>query len=99
MILSQSKISKEFLNVVNRDQLKTILSELALVQSGITENDYLELKKLSGADHILVASIITSHRPVEKISDKNKFMMSNSNVELVKNNIPEDKYNYSYWQN
>ena len=71
VILNQSKISKEFLNVVNRDQLKTILSELALVQSGITENDYLELQKLSGADHILVASIITNHRPVEKISDKN----------------------------
>ena len=41
------------------------------MQSGITENDYLELQKLSGADHILVASIITGHRPVEKISDKN----------------------------
>jgi hypothetical protein len=71
VILNQSKISKEFLKVINRDQLKTILSELALVQSGITENDYLELRRLSGADHILSASIITSHSPIEKISDKN----------------------------
>ena len=71
VILNQSNISKEFLKVINRDQLKTILSELALVQSGITENDYLELSKLSGADHILSASIITNYRPIEKISDKN----------------------------
>ena len=71
VILNQSKISKEFLKVINRDQLKTILSELALVQSGITENDYLELSKLSGADHILSASIITSYSPIEEISDKN----------------------------
>lgn len=33
---------------------------------------------------------------VKEVSEKNKFMMSNSNVDLVKNNIPEDKYNYSY---
>ena len=71
VILNQSKISKEFLKVINRDQLKTILTELALVQSGITENDYLELSRLSGADHILSASIINSHSPIEKISDKN----------------------------
>ena len=71
VILNQSKISKEFLKVINRDQLETIFSELALVQSGITENDYLELSKLSGADHILSASIITSYSPIEEISDKN----------------------------
>jgi len=71
VIINQSRISNEFLKVINRDQLKTILSELALVQSGITENDYLELREISGADHILTASIITNYRPVEKISDKN----------------------------
>lgn len=33
---------------------------------------------------------------VHNISEKNKFMMNNSDVELIKDNLTEDKYNYKY---
>ena len=69
IMLNQSNKSKEFLRIIDRDELETILSELALVQSGITENDYLEISELSGADHILSATMITSHQPTETISE------------------------------
>jgi hypothetical protein len=68
-MLNQSNESKEFLRIINRDELETILSELALVQSGITENDYLEISELSGADHILSATMISSYQPAETITD------------------------------
>ena len=70
MMIAQSNTSKEFLRIINRDQLKTILNEQSLLQSGITENNYMEIGKLSGADHILSATIVFSYRPVEKIIDK-----------------------------
>ena len=70
MMIAQSNTSKEFLRIINRDQLKTILNEQSLLQSGITENNYMEIGKLSGADHILSATIVSSYRPVEKIIDK-----------------------------
>ena len=70
MMIAQSNNSKEFLRIINRDQLKTILNEQSLLQSGITENNYMEIGKLSGADHILSATIVSSYRPVEKIIDK-----------------------------
>ena len=69
IMLNQSNESKEFLRIINRDELETILSELALVQSGITENDYLEISELSGADHILSATMISSYQPPETIID------------------------------
>ena len=69
IMLNQSNESKEFLRIINRDELETILSELALVQSGITENDYLEISELSGADHILSATMISSYQPAETITD------------------------------
>ena len=71
MMKNQSNASKEFLEIVNRDQLETILNEFALVQSGITENNYMEVGELSGADHILSATIVTTHSPVQKITDSN----------------------------
>ena len=71
MMMNQSNASKEFLKIVNRDQLETILNEFALVQSGITENNYMEVGELSGADHILSATIVTTHSPVQKITDSN----------------------------
>ena len=70
MMMKQSNASKEFLRIINRDQLETILNEQALVQSGITENNYMEIGKLSGADHILSATIVTTFRPVEKIIEE-----------------------------
>ena len=70
MMIAQSNTSKEFLRIVNRDQLESILNEQSLLQSGITENNYIEIGKLSGADHILSATIISSYRPVEKIIEK-----------------------------
>ena len=69
IMLNQSNESKEFLRIINRDELETILSELALVQSGITENDYLEISELSGADHILSATMISNYQPAETITD------------------------------
>ena len=70
MMMAQTTTSKEFLRIVSRDQLRTIMSEQGLVQAGITENNYLEIGKLSGADHILTASITTTYRPVEKIKNQ-----------------------------
>ena len=70
MMVSQLKNSKEFLRIINRDQLETILNEQSLIQSGITENDYIKIGKLSSADHILSATIVSSYRPVEKIIEK-----------------------------
>lgn len=70
VILNQSNKSKEFLSIINRDELETILSEFVLLQSGITENNYLELKELSGADHILSTTMISSYQPAETISEK-----------------------------
>ncbi|MDP6755128.1 MAG: hypothetical protein QF769_03325, partial [Candidatus Marinimicrobia bacterium] len=45
-------------------------NEQGLVQAGITENNYMEIGKLSGADHILSATIVTTHRPVEIIKNQ-----------------------------
>ena len=68
-MLNQSNKSKEFLRIINRDELQTIFTELALVQSGITENNYLEIGELSGADHILSATMISNYQPAETITD------------------------------
>ena len=70
MMMQQSTASKEFLRIVTRDQLRAILNEQGLVQAGITENNYIKIGQLSGADHILSATIVTTHRPVEKISEE-----------------------------
>ena len=70
MMMQQTTASKEFLRIVTRDQLRTILNEQGLVQAGITENNYMEIGKLSGADHILSATIVTTYRPVEIIKNE-----------------------------
>ena len=70
MMIQQSGTSKEFLRIITREQLNTILNEQGLVQAGITENNYMEIGKLSGADHILSATIVTTHRPVEIIKNQ-----------------------------
>ena len=67
MMMTQTNTSKEFLQIITRDQLSTILLERNLVQAGITENDYLELGKLAGANQILSASLTTTHKPSETI--------------------------------
>ena len=41
MMMTQTNTSKEFLQIITRDQLSTILHEQGLVQSGITENNYM----------------------------------------------------------
>ena len=71
MMITQTNTSKEFLQIITRDQLSTILHEQGLVQSGITENNYMEVGQLSGADHILSASLTTTYRPSETISNEN----------------------------
>ena len=43
MMMTQTNTSKEFLQIITRDQLRTILHEQGLVQSGITENNYMHL--------------------------------------------------------
>jgi hypothetical protein len=40
VIEHQSGESKEFLRIITRDELNTILSEQALIQSGIAENNF-----------------------------------------------------------
>jgi len=70
MMMQQTTASKEFLRIITRDQLRTILNEQGLVQAGITENNYMEIGKLSGADHILSATIVTTYRPVEIINNE-----------------------------
>ena len=85
MMMAQTSSSKEFLQVLTRDELSTILLERNLVQAGITQNNYLEIGELSGADHILSASLTIAHRPVETISVKN----INQEKKIV---IREEKY-------
>ncbi len=70
MMMKQTTASKEFLRIITREQLRTILNEQGLVQAGISENNYIKIGQLSGADHILSATIVTTHRPVEKISEE-----------------------------
>ena len=70
MMIQQSNISKEFLRIITREQLSVILNEQGLVQAGITENDFMKIGKLSGADHILSATIVTTYRPIEKINNE-----------------------------
>ena len=70
MMIQQSNDSKEFLKIITREQLSVILNEQGLVQAGITENNYMEIGKLSGADHILSATIATTYRPVEIIKNE-----------------------------
>ena len=71
MMITQTNSSKEFLQIITRDQLSTILLERNLVQAGITQNDYLEVGKLAGANQILSASLTTTHRPSETITVEN----------------------------
>jgi hypothetical protein len=85
MMMQQTTASKEFLRIITRDQLRTILNEQGLVQAGITENNYIKIGQLSGADHILSATIVITHRPVEKISEEG----INQKKEIV---ISKEKY-------
>ena len=71
VIQYQPDASKEFLRIITRDELKTILAEQALIQSGIADNDYDEMSKLIGADHILGARVLTDYKSPEKIVKKN----------------------------
>jgi hypothetical protein len=70
MMIQQSNTSKEFLRIITRDQLNIILREQGLFQAGVTANNDTEIGKLSGADHILSATILTTYRPVEKIKNE-----------------------------
>lgn len=85
MMMQQTTASKEFLRIITRDQLRTIFNEQGLVQAGITENNYIKIGQLSGADHILSATIVITHRPVEKISEEG----INQKKEVV---ISKEKY-------
>ena len=71
IINSQNDYSKEFLQLVTRDQLGSIINERNLVDSGITENKYLKVATLSGANHIMSASLNIVHRPAETILNEN----------------------------
>ena len=71
IINSQDDYSKEFLQLVTRDQLGLIIDERNLVDSGITENKYLKVATLSGANHIMSASLNIVHRPAETIVNEN----------------------------
>ena len=85
MMMAQTNSSKEFLQVITRDELSAVLVERNLVQAGITENDYLEIGQLSGANQILSASLTITHRPAETISVEN---ISQEKVVVIR----EEKY-------
>ena len=68
LMMVQSKKSKEFLKIITRDQMVSILEEQRLQLSGmVNDNQIGEIGELSAANHILSASLVTTHRPSEKI--------------------------------
>ena len=68
LMMVQSKKSKEFLKIITRDQMVSILEEQRLQLSGmVNDNQIGEIGELSAANHILSASLVTTHRPPEKI--------------------------------
>ncbi|MBN4081248.1 hypothetical protein JYT44_02665 [Caldithrix abyssi] len=84
IMMAQSNASKEFLLIITREQLGTILKEQGLVQAGITENNYMEIGKLSGANHILSGTLTTTYRPVQKISNEGIKQEKEGGVRTVK---------------
>ena len=62
-MMVQSKKSKEFLRIITRDQMHSILEEQRLQLSGVVNGDQVvEIGDLSAANHILSASLVTTHR-------------------------------------
>ena len=68
-MMVQSKKSKEFLRIITHfDQMHSILDEQRLQLSGMVNGGQeVEIGELSAANHILSASLVTTHRPSKKL--------------------------------
>ena len=100
-------INKEHLNHISEliQSVNFICSDFENSFTNIQENDlcYLDSPYAPENDKSFVGYTkdgfdLDKHMKLfeltKKISENNMFMMNNSNVSLVKDNIPEDKYNY-----
>ncbi len=89
LMMVQSKKSKEFLRIITRDQMHSILDEQRLQLSGMVNGDQaVEIGELSAANHILSASLVTTHRPSKKITTKD--IGQEKNVVLRKEKYIDD---------
>ena len=67
-MLIQSSESKEFLQIITRDQVSSILDEQKFQLSGMVDSDQIvEIGELTAANQILSASLVTTYRPSETI--------------------------------
>ena len=68
IMMIQTNKPLEFLQIITRDQLSSTLIEQQLQLSGmVDDNQIIEMGKLTAANQILSASIITTHKPSETI--------------------------------
>ena len=68
MMTIQTNKPKEFLQIITRDHLNSILLEQKFQLSGMVDNDQIvEIGELAGANQILTASLQSTHRPSEII--------------------------------
>ena len=89
LMMVQSKKSKEFLKIITRDQMVSILEEQRLQLSGmVNDNQIGEIGELSAANHILSASLVTTYRPPEKIVTKD--IVQEKNVVVSKTKYLDD---------
>ena len=71
-MIIQSNESKEFLQIISRDQVNHILNEQKFQLSGMVKNDQLvEIGEFNAANQILSATLTTTHRPSETIKTEN----------------------------
>ena len=89
LMMVQSKKSKEFLKIITRDQMVSILEEQRLQLSGmVNDNQIGEIGELSAANHILSASLVTTHKSPEKIVTKD--IVQEKNVVVSKTKYLDD---------
>ena len=71
-MMIQSNESKEFLQIISRDQVNNILNEQKFQLSGMVNNDQLvEIGEFNAANQILSANLTTTYRPSETIKTEN----------------------------
>ena len=69
IMIIQTNKPKEFLQIITRDHLNSILLEQKFQLSGMVGSDQIvEIGELAGANHILTASLQTTYRPSEIIA-------------------------------
>ena len=72
LMMIQSTESKEFLQIISRDHVSSILDEQKFQLSGMVDSDQvIEIGELSAANQILSASLVVTNRPPETIVMEN----------------------------